>query len=245
MERPRLYLASASPRRRSLVERLRVSVTVGVAPVDEPALTASYVGAVAGLSEYLARHKALAAAASLVGGVNAPRLVLGADTIVILDGRVLGKPPDLVAAAQMLRQLRGREHTVATGVAVAAVPTGATSSEPPVKSSLVTTRVTMRAYSDAEIAAYLATGDSLDKAGGYAVQHEGFQPVATVAGCFLSVIGLPLCATAALLAGHGIVTTPDQQRPPASQTSAPCAWCTRCREPLPASDPPVVEHDLH
>lgn len=235
-----LYLASASPRRRELVAALGRRFIATVAPVDEAALTASYSGPAHGLAEHLARRKALAARAQLASTLAEPALVLAADTTVLLDGRVLGKPRDDADADAMLRALRGRTHTVITGVAVARVepqPTAVASdaahvSQPPVRSLAIATRVHMRDYSDAEIAAYVASGDPLDKAGAYAVQHAGFHPVSTIEGCYLAVVGLPLCAV------HALLATIRGRRPtrPHTGLAAPtaCPWSSECRPPLPA-----------
>jgi septum formation protein len=121
-------------------------------------------------------------------------VVLGADTEVILAGRLLGKPRDAADAARMLRELRGRAHDVTTGVAL--VRAGVAPRE---ETAAVTTRVRMGDYSDAEIEAYVATGEPLDKAGAYAVQGLGNRLVAEVDGCLTNVIGLPLSTTRRLL----------------------------------------------
>jgi septum formation protein len=127
-----------------------------------------------------------------------PALVLGADTEVVLDGRLLGKPRDAAHAVQMLQALRGRMHEVITGLAVVEAATGREEAES------VTSRVRMESYSDAELEAYVATGEPFDKAGGYAVQGEGGRLVAGVDGCFTNVVGLPVEATRRLLARWGM-----------------------------------------
>lgn len=127
-------------------------------------------------------------------------VVLGADTEVILAGRLLGKPRDAADAARMLRELRGRAHDVTTGVAL--VRAGVAPRE---ETAAVTTRVRMGDYSDAEIEAYVATGEPLDKAGAYAVQGLGNRLVAEVDGCLTNVIGLPLSTTRRLLERWGIL----------------------------------------
>jgi nucleoside triphosphate pyrophosphatase len=127
-----------------------------------------------------------------------PAVVLAADTEVVLDGRLLGKPRDAADAARMLRELRGREHEVITGLAV--VETGRPGLPAPPETTSVTSRVRMGEYGEAEIAAYVATGEPLDKAGAYAVQGLGRSLVAAVDGCLTNVIGLPLTTTRALLA---------------------------------------------
>jgi len=128
-----------------------------------------------------------------------PAVVLGADTEVILDGRYLGKPRDATDAARMLRTLSGRTHEVITGLALVESPRGRE------ETASVTTRVTMVAAGDEDIAAYVATGEPLDKAGAYAVQGLGGRLVARVDGCLTNVIGLPVEATRRLLAAWGFL----------------------------------------
>jgi len=137
--------------------------------------------------------------AARLSASGAATVVLGADTEVVLDGRLLGKPRDSIDAARMLRELRGREHDVITGVAVVEV------GGPVAETTSVTSRVRMADYSEEEISAYVATGEPLDKAGGYAVQGLGGRLVAAVDGCLTNVIGLPLTATRALLERRGLL----------------------------------------
>jgi septum formation protein len=187
-----LVLASASPRRRELLLRAGIAFEVIPAEIDEAPLPGEPAGA---LVERLAREKALAVARRL-GGAPA-RLVLGSDTVVVLDGDVLGKPHDARHAEALLRRLAGRTHLVLTGVAVAA------SDGLAVRSTTVASRVTMRAASDEEIRRYVATGEPLDKAGAYALQGEGRRLVDSVEGSESNVIGLPLDETLALLRAVG------------------------------------------
>jgi MAF protein len=126
---------------------------------------------------------------------EAHEVILAADTLVVIGAEILGKPTDAEAARAMLRRLRGRGHQVLTGVAMR--------SSDLAWAAVVSTRVLMRAYTDAEVEAYVARGEPLDKAGGYAVQDEVFRPVERVEGCYLNVVGLPLCAVAAGLATFG------------------------------------------
>jgi nucleoside triphosphate pyrophosphatase len=156
--------------------------------VHPPGPPASAVAAVA-------LDKARAVAREWTGG---PAIILGADTEVILDGRYLGKPSDAADAARMLRELGGRTHEVVTGLAVVEAPSGWE------ETTAVTTRVTMIAATDEEIAAYVATGEPLDKAGAYAVQGEGARLVAGVDGCLTNVIGLPIETTRRLLERWGL-----------------------------------------
>lgn len=216
-----LILASASPRRRALLGALGLGYDVTAADIDETVAPHEAPGAAA---ERLALAKARAvAAAAHAAAADAAGLVVGADTIVVApagtgegghgggnhggggggDGRgtvhtdvkptILGKPRDAAEAVAMLRRLRGRRHDVVTGVAVVDIASGraAAASE--------TTAVWMRRYDNAEIDVYVAGGDPFDKAGGYAIQHAGFHPVAALVGSEANVIGLPLGLLRALL----------------------------------------------
>lgn len=206
-------LASSSPRRRELIDRLGLPVQI-LAPTsgEEPpppepgddVTPADYVVS-------LAKAKAL----SLAERSQVP--VLGADTVVVgPDGRILGKPTDVDDARAMLRYLRGREHTVITGVAVAA-PGGTD-----VFADFSETQGRMRDYTDEEIEAYIATGDPLDKAGAYGIQNRVFHPVEEVRGCGLNVVGLPLCLVDRLLREAGVFIP----GPAASSVTADrCAFC--------------------
>jgi septum formation protein len=186
-----LVLASSSPRRRELLAHL--GVPFRVVPADVAETLAPHLPISAAVAE-LAERKARAVAAELDSG-----LVVGADTVVVLDRTVLGKPRDPADAEEMLRTLRGRTHEVITGVAVVDAATGRG------ERSAVVSAVQMRDATDTEIAAYVATGEPLDKAGSYAVQGAGGALVAAVEGCFANVVGLPLCETAVLLRRRGIV----------------------------------------
>ena len=128
-------------------------------------------------------------------------VVLGADTIVVIDGRALGKPADAADARAMLQTLCGRTHEVMTGVAVVDAVSGREAAD------TVISRVTMRAYSNAAIDAYVAGGEPLDKAGAYAIQGEGGALVAGLVGSRSNVVGLPLAATATLLARFGVAVS--------------------------------------
>jgi MAF protein len=160
---PQLVLASASPRRSHLLRMLGLAFQVDVSAVEEDLQTPRPAEERA---QELALDKARAVAARHAG-----RIVLAADTLIAFRGQLLGKPRDAEEAAAMLRALRGRWHRVITGVAVIDGVRGVefTASE--------TTRVLMRRYSDAEIAAYVASGDPMDKAAAYAIQHRGFLAV--------------------------------------------------------------------
>ena len=188
---PSLILASASPRRRELLATLDLPFSVMPAHVDERRHAAeppaSYVAR-------LAREKA-----EQLAEQHPSAWVLGADTVVVLDPCILGKPADGAEARAMLRRLSGRQHTVMTGVAVVHRGRGTTQCD------VVSTRVRFRTLQGADIDAYIATGEPFDKAGAYAVQGVGGQFVAALEGCYNNVVGLPLQRTMALLqaAGYG------------------------------------------
>lgn len=181
-----LVLGSNSPRRRQLLALGGVSFVTAPANLDESILPGESP------RDYVLRlacDKARKSAETALPN----QVVIGSDTSVIIDGEILGKPTDADEATAMLRRLRGRTHQVFTGIAAFRPADGL------LVSDLCITDVPMRAYSDDEITAYVATGDPLDKAGAYAIQHAGFQPVASMAGCFASVMGLPLCHLANVL----------------------------------------------
>jgi len=191
----RLVLASASPRRRELLGKLGLPFEVWPSAVEE--VLAPGVPALA-LATALARAKARDVADQLRTAGGGPALILGADTLVVVEGRPLGKPASRDEARTMLRALRGRSHEVVTAVALCEAAGGRETAE------AVTSCVLMRPYADAEIDAYVTTGEADDKAGGYAVQGAGRQLVAQVEGCYTNVVGLPLGTTARLLRGFGL-----------------------------------------
>ncbi|GGU70635.1 Maf-like protein [Pseudomonas laurentiana] len=189
-----LYLASGSPRRRELLTQIGVPFTTISASIDETPLADEPARAYV---ERLARGKALAGLAMLAATeAHAPLAVLGADTAVILDGQILGKPQDRAEAMTMLASLSGREHDVLTAVAI----TDGTRCE----SVCVASRVTFRSISPAEAHAYWDSGEPHDKAGSYAIQGLGAVFVQSLSGSYSAVVGLPLCETAALLERFGI-----------------------------------------
>lgn len=186
-------LASGSPRRRELLALLNLPFDTASADVDEsPQQGEPPAQMVARLAQ--AKAWAIARAARKPNAA----LVIAADTTVSLEGNPLGKPADEADAAQMLRALRGRTHQVHTAITL--LDTRANHA----LSDLATTDVPMRNYGEDEIAAYIATGDPLDKAGAYAIQHAGFHPVDQMRGCFANVMGLPLCHLARTLRAAGI-----------------------------------------
>ena len=189
-----VVLASASPRRRELLSRAGVRFEVRPAHIPEERGPGEQP---ASFARRLARDKALAVARELPA--DASRLVLGADTIVVTDSQVLGKPRDPDHAVELLRQLVGRDHRVITAVAVVAPGGG------PVQDAVVESTVRMRDATVDELRAYVATGESLDKAGAYALQGEGRRFVERVTGSETNVIGLPVEETLGLLRSAGWV----------------------------------------
>ena len=185
-----LWLASGSPRRRMLAQWLGLPVRVGPALVDERARPGETPEAYV---RRLARAKAEAARAQ----APAEAIVLGADTVVVYQGRILGKPRDPDDALRMLRALAGREHHVLTGFALLWPAAGREHVD------VVRTRVWLRAMDEAERRAYVASGDPMDKAGAYAAQNPTFRPVERVEGCFANVVGLPVCDIARVLMRWG------------------------------------------
>lgn len=223
-----LVLASNSPRRKQLLAFGGYSFSIIPAEIDErllpPETPQEYVHR---LAEAKARHIAgrldgdtgtagtgVAGSAAIITGAA----VIAADTTVEYQGRLLGKPVDEREAEEMLRMLRAREHKVHTALAVLRLADQALAIE------VCTTDVLMRDYSDDEITRYIATGDPLDKAGAYAIQHTGFNPVGSLQGCYTNVIGLPLCRLAQLLSRLGFPVPPTPfacLRSPQPQCSIP------------------------
>ncbi len=186
---PELVLASQSPRRRELLALIGLAHDVRPANIDESYRSGETP---AGHCERLARGKAMA----LRGSVNVDAVIIGSDTIVVVDGEVLGKPDGVDDAARMLRLLSGRSHTVLTAVAVAR---GAQ-----IESSVERVAVTFRQLSDAEIAAYIATREPMDKAGAYGIQGFGATIVSRIEGDYFAVMGLALNLLVRLLARVGL-----------------------------------------
>ncbi len=175
----RLILASNSPRRKELLAFGDLPFEVRPADVDESVLPDEAPG------NYVSR--VAFAKAQLVAEALDAGWVLAADTTVVLDERILGKPHNAETARRMLRDLRGRSHDVFTGLTIMNAATGEQISD------LAASRVPMRNYSDEEMEAYIASGDPLDKAGAYGIQHKGFHAVENMQQCFANVVGLPLC----------------------------------------------------
>ena len=187
-------MASSSPRRRRLLEQIGVPFEV-IDPGD--------VESASGRPEEQVIENAVAKARRVAERLG-EGLVVGADTVVVIGGRVLGKPGDASEAEEMLRALSGSVHRVLTGIAVVDAASGRTEAD------VVATAVRMRPLSEDEIAAYVATGEPLGKAGGYAIQGVGALLVEEIRGCFYNVVGLPLSRLDALLRRFGAGILGDQ-----------------------------------
>ena len=201
MSAPLLYLASKSPRRQSLLAQLGIEFetlllrealgrerdVVEVALDEEPA--PHYV-------ERMARTKAQVGWQRMQDRKLAERAVLGADTEVVLDGEIFGKPRNANDAVRMLKRLSGRTHQVLTAVAIRY--------RNAIEVDLSSSRVTLRRLAAAEIERYVQTGEPLDKAGSYALQGRAAAFVARIEGSYSGIVGLPLCETATLLARVGV-----------------------------------------
>lgn len=207
MRKSRLLLASQSPRRRELLALLGMPFEVTVANVAEVPRAGEPPSA---LVVRLSQAKAHALKPTPKPSPGFDIIIIACDTVVALDGELLGKPHDATEATVMLRRLRGRPHTVYSAVTLLETATSRTLTD------VAETRVTMRAYTDAEIGAYVASGDPLDKAGAYAIQHPGFHPVAALQGCYANVVGLPLCHLTRCLRAWGV--EPPRDVPAACQT---------------------------
>lgn len=191
-----LILASGSPRRRQLLEQIGLDFQVQAADIDE--------GAVPELPpaqtvEWLSARKAESVAAQ----VGSDRLILAADTVVCLEDAILGKPADELEAFKMLTALSGSRHQVYTGVTL-------TRGEERLTQHEVTT-VVFRDLSEAEISAYIATGEPLDKAGAYGIQGLGALLVERIEGDYFNVMGLPLCRLGRMLAQFGVDLLPGRE----------------------------------
>jgi septum formation protein len=197
-EAPELVLASASPRRAALLARLGIHPVIRPAEIDE---TPRDGESATDLVARLAGAKAATSAARGTGN----EAVLAADTVVVLDGRTLGKPFDRADAATMLRALSGRTHEVVTGLAVQCGGIAAL--------DRVTTRVTFRRLSAAEVSWYVDTGEPDDKAGAYGLQGSGAVLVERIEGSDTNVVGLPLAETVSLLRDVGLDLLQCGERP--------------------------------
>jgi MAF protein len=175
-----LILASGSPRRQALLSLMGVDFHVQTSDIDESVIPGESP------EEYVLR---LAISKSLAFNPLSEKhlVVIAADTAVVDGDQILGKPRSPHHAFEMLAMLRYRTHTVISGLAVRDTKIEE------IFTDLCTTRVEMRNYNEHEIEDYVASGDPMDKAGAYAIQHSGFQPVSKITGCFANVVGLPLC----------------------------------------------------
>jgi MAF protein len=216
---PQLLLASASPRRRQILKLLGLPYTVCALSIDEDAAEGRYRGPVEETAQWLAKHKA---AAALKMPEAADRLVITADTTVLLNGELLGKPRDEAHARVLLRKLRGRWHHVVTGIAVSRNINGRHS----IQAASCITPVLMRPYSEDEISQYIASGDPLDKAGSYGIQHPSFQPTKRIDGCYLNVVGLPLCVLVDLMAEFDVYPAITKQGQ--ENEAKGCPWSEKC-----------------
>lgn len=177
-----LILASTSPRRKHLLEQIGMTFTVQPSNVDE-----SLIPTLGAVPEEFVQRLALLKAQDVASKTPARSIVLGSDTIVVLDGEILGKPLDADDAINMLRRLSGNTHTVYTGIALVDSETYSS------VTAVQQTDVTFRELSDDEIAGYVATGSPLDKAGSYGIQDDfGAVFVAHIVGCYYTIVGLPL-----------------------------------------------------
>ena len=182
---PPLILASNSPRRKELLSLTGFPFVVLSADVDESLFPGEEPIACV---MRLARLKAETAQQMADGlGFTTGQVIVAADTIVVNDGAIFGKPSDQLDARRMLVELRGHNHQVLTAISIS------TAHGQKHSTVVCETDVPMRNYTDEEMDEYIRSGDPLDKAGAYAIQHEGFQPVKKMTGCFASVMGLPLC----------------------------------------------------
>lgn len=184
-----IYLASQSPRRRELLRRMGLDFTVRTAPVDET------MDETKPLAEEIARVSRRKAEA-ILGQVTPEDVIIAADTLVTIDGRRLGKPRDEKQAAQMLRSLSGRTHQVLTGVSVLRGSRAISATEE--------TTIHFRPLTEAEIAAYIATGEPMDKAGAYGIQGFASIFVDYMRGDYYNVMGLPVCRLTGMLRQFGV-----------------------------------------
>lgn len=186
-----LVLASASPRRKELLTQAGFSFQVHAADISEIQRPGEDPVAFA---TRLAREKAQFVYAQMEKNAQDPLLVLGADTVVVTSGKeILGKPQNATDAARMLRLLSGHTHIVITGVCLA--------SRASVEVAAELTYVTMQTLSDAEIEAYIASGEPVDKAGAYAIQGHAARWIPRIHGCYFNVVGLPLALVTGMVEG--------------------------------------------
>lgn len=183
MDPIRFILASGSPRRKEIIASLGIPVVIIKPDIDESVLPNE-------LPEVYVSRLSQQKADAVAHLTEPPMVVLAADTTVVLDGEILGKPADAEEARVMLGRLRDRDHEVWTAITLLrAFPNGG---QPARLTRATRSIITMRPYTDEEVEAYIASGDPFDKAGGYAIQHEGFRPAASYTGSLTNIIGLPV-----------------------------------------------------
>ena len=205
----RLILASSSPRRYDLLLSTGLPFEVARPDIDET----PYIGEASDVYVLrLSREKAFSIASNLA---DRDSLILSADTTVVFNDRILGKPETPDDAIATLQQLRERTHLVHTGITILDVASGDHITR------LTTSHVTMRSLTDDEIVDYVASGDPMGKAGSYAIQNTAFHPVDHLNGCFTNVVGLPLCTTCDVLAAYGVTVPHPIQCSPAN---LPCQF---------------------
>jgi septum formation protein len=192
-----IVLASASPRRQELLRNAGIPFTVQSADINEVPLAGE---SPRDCAERLAREKALAVSQS-----RPQEYVLGADTIVVVDDAILGKPRDRDDALRMLRLLSGRTHIVMTGVCLVGAVAGGQGSASNIQTAAETTFVTMCEISDDEIRDYVATGEPMDKAGAYAIQGIAARWIPRIEGDYSNVVGLPVALVYAMLRERGAI----------------------------------------
>lgn len=204
---PSILLASNSPRRKELLALTGLPFVILPVNVDE---TPQPNEDPESCARRLAETKAQTAASQAeVMGFPTDQLILASDTIVVMDGEILGKPVDNEDAKRMLKLLKGKTHQVITAICIQRIHSDERASD------VCISLVPMRKYSDEEITAYIETGDPLDKAGAYAIQHNGLHPVQGMKDCYASVMGLPLCHVSRLMTRFGISS--DDEIPTACQ----------------------------
>jgi MAF protein len=194
MDKIKFILASNSPRRKQLFSLGGWDFAVIAADVDETPFENESP------REYVVRL-AKAKASAIQPKAESDAVIVGSDTTVVDGNDILGKPVDAVDARRMLKQLRGRTHQVFTGIAIIRSETMFT--------DLCITDVPMRNYTDDEVESYIESGDPMDKAGAYAIQHPEFNPVEVLEGCYASVMGLPMCHILRMLSRFDISTPVD------------------------------------
>ncbi|RME48653.1 MAG: septum formation inhibitor Maf [Deltaproteobacteria bacterium] len=192
-----LILASSSPRRQEMLRVLGIAFEIHPAEIEEIPFHGEEPAAFAAR---MARQKAQA-----VARVHPDAVVIGADTVVVLEGRILGKPVDAADAVRMLKALRGQEHKVMTGFSVIVREAGIE------RNRVITSTVFVRRLTDREIEGYVATGEPLDKAGAYAIQGIGAFLVEGIVGSYTNIVGLPLSELLDELEAIGAVRLFDQE----------------------------------